>query len=211
MALTLQQLIDEVKYRVFPNISDSSQDTAVQRRLQWAYRDLNQQLVIPELETTGTITLVTSQRQYNLPADILTIMSLRNYTRRRPIVPLTTSEEAAIDETETGEPTHYYREGYTLILYPMPSSTFAGDTLRLRYLKLLTALDFSSPTSTTSSLPDYCDELLVLGASHKLHRDQTEPELASLAFRDYRAKLKEVNNFRKEEFGFQSGTTRVIR
>lgn len=207
--MTLSELRTEVKFRVFPeSVADTTFDARTNQRINWAIQDIYQRVALPELDAESTLVLSAGQRSYNLPSDLLNIVSVKSVDERRPLAPLTWGEEASIDETEVGEVTHWFRYGSNFIVYPVPADFSDGKAVRLRYRRKLTTLTVDT---ASSPLPDYCDELIVLGAAYKLHRDQNEVELAGLAYRDYVAAAKAINNFRANEFSMSGGTTRVLR
>ena len=208
---SISDLIATVRERIAPgSVADATADAGYLLRIVWTIRDIEQlpQLSIPDLEAEATLTLVPGQRVYALPSDLLFLRSVRYVDAKRPLAPLTTMEEAGVDETETGETTHFFHWQRSLILYPVPATFAAGHTLRLRYRARLT-----EPTAASAStgLPDWCDEAVILGAIYKAHRDANEVERAQAAGREYAAALSRLSNSARDEFLTFGGTVRPLR
>lgn len=152
----------------------SSTVTSAQKRL-WlnrAYRHVAFPSVYrhPELQATQDITVVTSDSDYSLETDLWAVGSVYNVTRGRRLLPrniIQFDEEIAVE----GEPVHYALYGHdgaasptprarTLHVRDIPSSTYSGDTLRVRYWQRPDEL--TQDEHTTVIAPDF-DEALLFG------------------------------------------------
>ena len=209
--MTVAEMVAYVRERIAPgSLPDAVADAGYLARINWTICDITQmpQVSIPDLDAETTLTLVPGQRSYDLPAQLLYIRSIRYVEARRPLAPLTTMEESAVDETETGETTHFFHWKRTLILYPVPADFAAGHTIRIRYR---THLPDVAMGAASTGLPDWADEVVMLGAIYKCHRDANEVERAQAAGRDYAQALRTMANGARDEFTNFGGTVRPLR
>jgi hypothetical protein len=112
--------------------------------------------------TKGTWVLTVGTATYSLTSkltDFLALYSVKDMTVKRRIKRTGFRKIDNIDETLTGDPTHYIRFGDTIQFVPVPS---AANTVQCRYGKTLTAMSGDNDTPTIT-LPWH--EALVLGAT----------------------------------------------
>jgi hypothetical protein len=90
----------------------------------------------------------------------------------------------------TGRPTEYAIEGTTLHLLQVPSATENGQFVTARFTREPAALT----DSTTTVLPRFWDEVILLGAKWRAERDLGYRELAELTKQDYAALINEFQS-----------------
>lgn len=192
--LTLADIRAELEFRA-PDME--GREARTDQRVNWAIRDVIMQLRMPEFEDTATTTLLNGVREYDVPADYLTTITMKNITQERTLVGRDINFFDRLDQDEEGEPKVYARFGLKYFLHPTPSSDYAGDTLRIRYLSSPAALtDDSDPFP----LPDYAEEAVVAGAAYRIHRDLNEVERAKAGWVQYQGILRTVWKTRSSEF-----------
>lgn len=203
---TLSSLRSEVTFRL-KNRDDL--DSRINSRLNWTIRQLVVDLELPDFESTATTSLVSGTSSYDIPSDAFSISLVKNTTEDRILSPITPAAYDAYRETETGEPTFWARYGLKLLLRPIPSSDYAGDSLRVRYKALPAKM---SGDTDTFPLPDYCEEAAVTGTVYRMHRDLNEVERAKAAWVQFKAMANAIRNVRGEEFRSNSmaGSTAVV-
>ena len=189
--MTLSEIRDEVKLRL-DNRSDAGvADANVNRWVNMAYYHMTHPSIheFEELSVTREITLVVNQRDYDLSevtvghrmiamrtihyihASTDDLTSRRHRLKPRAIQQLDNKQPTA------SEPRYYYmNEAENLIVDPYPNSAAAGNALIMRYWRQPETL---SADGDTSVMPDYYDELLVLGGLYRAeevlnYRDRSE-------------------------------------
>lgn len=92
------------------------------------------------LETKATANLVASQQEYDLPADILRLQSVRYNGNRLKVMSMQELDELVGDSsTGAGDPVAYTLYANKIMLYPTPDSSVA-DGLSIYYNKTPTQL-----------------------------------------------------------------------
>jgi len=89
----------------------------------------------------GTTPVTNGVKEYELPADLLTLRSIR--LENSKLIGTTYEQITEIDEysdATTGKPTHYYVYGGKVVLYPIPSQDY--PTLTIMYVKTPDLLSF---------------------------------------------------------------------
>jgi hypothetical protein len=149
-----------------------------------------------------TTTMVVGQAEYALPSDCIAVYSLKDVTQKRRIRRAGFRKFDNIDETLTGDPTHYIRFGSYLQLVPIPS---AANTMQLRFGKSITSMvgDTDTPTINTN-----WHEALILGATLRGWRALKQYEEMALWKNEYLAFVRSREaewgtEEWDEEFGFE--------
>lgn len=170
-------------------------DDRIQRVMDFVIQDIVIKVEMPEFEKTNTTsTLSTGTRSYSISGlDSLAVLTVKDTTSDLVLAPLTLNEAEDWDEDEEGEPAAYFRYGDSLEIYPLPSSDYNGDTLRIRYLE---RPDVGGPTST---LPGEFDEVLLKGTMYHLYALNGEEEKAAASFRQYQGALNARKEIRARE------------
>jgi hypothetical protein len=189
--MTLANIRDEVKLRL-QNRSDTGVSDA--RILQWvnmAYNHMTHPSIheFEQLSVKNTIALVADTREYALTTATLghemiairtihfinatseTLTDRRHRLRPRDIRQLDNKQPTS------SEPRYYYlNEGQNLIVDPYPGTAEAGKVLLIRYWREVAPF---AQDANVSVLPNYYDEVLVLGALYRAeevleYRDRAE-------------------------------------
>jgi hypothetical protein len=110
-----------------------------------------------ELEVSVTGSTTSSTRSYSLPSDLRVILSLRDTTNSRKLMPADWRTFDKLSQT-TGKPSRYTRFGLTMELDPTPDAVY---NLTLRYLKRVASMvnDTDEPV-----LPNEWIEAIILRA-----------------------------------------------
>lgn len=202
---SLSSIRNDVKIIVSPEDDSSLTDAFYNQRINEAIEDIVYELEPKEFETTDTsLSLTTSTRNVDtssLSSAILFLQSVKDTTAEVQLSPITREEADNWDEDTTGEPAAYFHFGTNIEIYPLPSSDYDGDTLRLRYIKKPSAL---TSDSQTSPLPAYLDQAIRKYAAAACLSDLQEPELAMVHFRIYRANIKSRGMITAKEMRYQS-------
>lgn len=168
----------------FASVAADSWPGLVKSTLNEAQQELARKHDWSSLFTSGTFT--TSSRTYDLSASftgLVRAIDLVTTTNNRLLVPITPREIDAYDPglDDAGSPTHYALEYPNLLFNRTPSS----EAFRLRYLTRATDL---SASTDVSSLPEYCDRVLILWATWELLR--TREDLEGDALTQHRDELR---------------------
>lgn len=221
MALVRSELRDEVAFRIAD--SSSTYSSRINRRLQFAVNTIatDPGFRLHDLMDSYTYTLVTGQN--TLDVTVLTnpigISTVKNITQFRRILPMTANQEASVDETTTGEPSHYYHFNNSstgIRLYPTVDAAYNANQLRVRYRRLPAVMTNDSSlhgllaNSTANSTPDYLDELVILGAAWRMMRDLNETETAAALMGEYKSVRSRILDLYAEEFAIQGGTVAPV-
>lgn len=189
---------------LFPDDSQFTDDQ-IDRRVNETIIDIAYNAEIPELEGIDSgLSLATSTRSYSMSTfDPLLVISVKNTTQDTVLEPISKEDAEAWDEDETGEPTSYFRYGTNLRVYPLPSSDYNGDTLRVLYQKKPTTM---TNDTDTSGLPNHFDEAIKRGALARLYLDSDEPDRAASHYRVYLGILNARGDIRGKESPYLSKT-----
>lgn len=192
-AQTLQQMLDDVRFIAGGYDSTVLSDVIVTRWLRWAQLHVARPGVYEhrELFTSGTIPLVTNDRDYAFTVfgtttdNVQAVALVVNETRGQRLHPLSLrqlEERSRSGATvSAGYPTHYALVGATLYTFPAPSATHNGDTVRVWFWRKPTAL----AASPASELGEEWDEVIVAGALWRAFRYlnlQDRAEIAKVEF-----------------------------
>ena len=204
---TLVQLEDDVRYIVGGYSTTEIGNTTVDRWLRWAQLHISRPSVYPhrELLTSGTLLLVTSDRDYPFTGfgtstdNVQTIKLVVNETRGQRLLPLSLrqiEERARPGGTLlTGRPTHYAAEGNTLYVWPAPNSTHNNDTVRVWFWRKPAAL----AASPASELAEEWDEVLVVGATWRAWRYLNLQDRAEIAKAEFGQLINEIADRMRED------------
>jgi hypothetical protein len=199
-ALSLQTMRDDLRYIVGGYTSTELSDTLVDRWLRFAYLHVARPAIYQhrELLTSGTVPLVTSDRDYTFTAfgtstdNVQAIKLVVNETRGQRLRPLSLrqiEERARPGGTLlTGRPTHYAAEGSNLYVLPAPNATHNGDTVRVWFWRKPVAL----AASPASELAEDWDEVIVVGATWRAWRYLNLADRAELAKAEFGQLANEV-------------------
>ena len=145
------------------------------------------------LDTTESVTAVASTQEYTLATAQLpgTVYWVRFYdgtSAYKQLTPLVWPEGVyayAQDwDSAEGEPINYYLRGERIIgLVPIPSSTYAGRTLKVSYKQEATVID----DSTNPNIPTEYQPLLPYYAAYRIALIDERPDLASEYLRHWRS------------------------
>jgi len=207
---SLADIRADVKLAVVPDGNDQTPDDYYTRVINDAIRDIPFVAIVSELEATNSsLALVQNTRSYSLSGfDPLFIVSIKNTTSDQELYPIGRDQADAYDETETGEPIHYYRYGTSLEVYPLPSSSYGGDSLKVRFIKKPPTL---SKEADTSPYDAYYDRAIREYATSAIFQMLNEPKKAAQHFGIYRAIVRERGNLRGKEMRFNPGSYRFFR
>jgi hypothetical protein len=155
-------LVSEITQRVKRQFGDEAgaqiTDADIIRWINDAQRDIahNNNL----LQTTATTPLVSSQDQYTLPPDLLTLRSVRCQGRKLSFLSPEEASDWVGGDTAVGEPTHYSVWGAKIDLYPTPSRSDSDD-LQLYYTRQPVAVTLLTeepelPQQYHNRIVEYC-------------------------------------------------------
>jgi hypothetical protein len=200
-AMILTEMEDDVRYIVGGYTTAELSNLLVDRWLRWATLHIARPAVYEhrELFTSGTIPLVTSDRDYAFSvfgssADNVQAVSLVvNETRGQRLIPLSLrqmeeSARAGSGTVQEGRPSHYMLAGTTLYLYPAPNATHNGDTLRVWFWRKPAAL----AASPAHELAEDWDEVIVAGATWRGFRYLNLQDRAEIAKTEFGQLVNEV-------------------
>ena len=190
----------------FPS-SNQFSDAVLDKFINWTIKDIVYRMRPPEFESTDETHSIPSSSSTRVisVADIdpLAIISVKNTTNDTLWTKITLAQAEAYDEDETGEPTQYVRYSTDIRFYPLASSDYYGDTLRIQYISKPSVL--TSDTST-SPLPDYFDEAIPKGALVHCYHFNGEVERTASAFKAYIGALNSRRHVEATEFDYTDRT-----
>jgi hypothetical protein len=199
---------DETRFWLGGRQSDDEgmTDARVDLFLNWAYRHISRPTIFPhrELQSSTTFTFTTSDGDYAFVADIgltaasnlVAIRDLVNESQGNRLEPrsIRQLDEFRFDAAGSlieGRPELYALDGTTLYVYPAPSSSYNGDTVRLRYWAEIAALASSGAASTLAT--DW-DEVIIQGAVWRGWKALNQPERAEIAKVEFGQLTNEVTD-----------------
>jgi hypothetical protein len=151
MALTVSQIISDVKYLTDETVIPSTTDAL--RLVNLARREIAKKALCLEAQKTFTTTAETYD--LTVPSDVYKIFKLTNYVGDDPheVLPLTKTEFDRLDKSTTGSNIDwYYQNGSTMWLYPrgvVAPTTSLGDNLTSSTSSLVMSVGTSFPTVGT--------------------------------------------------------------
>ena len=195
--MTFAEMRDELMFALDNRGETTASGVTPARKSRWinsAYRHVSMPSVFRhrELEVSQDVTLVTSTASYSLNSDLWAIQSVYNTTslRERRLRPRSMRQLDSM-LTTLGEPTLYARWGNTIHLRRVPSSSFNGDTLRVRYWDRPSLL---SADSDLSVLTDEWDEIIIMGARWRGWLWMNVPDRAEQARQDFGRMINEITD-----------------
>jgi hypothetical protein len=202
---SLLQIRTDLKRILVPEGNSPWEDEEYDRRISAAIREIAETKEITELETSNStlLSLSTSTRSYSYSGfspSVFTLISVRLSGKDYDLIPLSRDQADNLDQDETGEPTQYLDWGQSIEVYPLPSSTYLGTSLIVRYIS-----DPVIPESDakTSPLPASYDRAILNYAAFLMLEDNHESERAKQYLSGYLAmirmrKTRRTRNFAKQ-------------
>ena len=189
--LQLSEIRTEIGLRLDNRTDNAMSSANVNRWINMAYYHMTHPSIhqFEELSVKIEITLVVNQREYDLHEDTLghRMIAIRtvhyihatseNLTSRRHRLKPRAIQQLDNRQPTSSEPRYYYmNESDNIIVDPYPNSGAADNKLIMRYWRQPTIL---STDAQLSVMPDYYDELLVLGGLYRAeevlnYRDRAE-------------------------------------
>lgn len=133
------------------------------------------------LDITGrrqgaTADTVIDQREYDVPADLLAMLVLRNNTTKKRMIKTSIENFQLLDDTSVGSPTRYTRVGAFISVHPLPNVV---EQLELFFIKEPPPFTL---TSDTSGLPSMYDRIIHLISLRNALIDLEESERSVSVF-----------------------------
>ena len=188
-------------YAPSSEVSTKLTDTWWNRLIDQAVQKIANDIEFKAFEKTVDVTLVQDQRSYDLTTlasdDVHYIISVQNTTNDKPLYWITKDEAMHWDNTESGEPAFFlpYEEGFEV--YPLASSDYAGDTLKVRYRKIP---DYLSGDTSVNPLPRYTDEAVFQYALYLAYTRTNEVERSKHAFIVFAGIMRQIKDARAREY-----------
>jgi len=158
--VNLKDIRDEVKSNLGNRSTSVISDTRVNLWINLTEVELASAFPFFQNATKGTKVFTIGTADYTLTTlftTFLSIYSVKDVTLKRRIKRAGFRKFDNIDETLTGDPTHYIRYGDTIQFVPVPSH---ANTWQLRYGKIITAMSGDNDNPT---IPTPWHEALILG------------------------------------------------
>lgn len=181
-------------------IRDDVTDATIDQRINWTLQNVASMEELPDLETSDSTIVLGDTRTYSLPSDVDRVLAVRIVGEPSALAPVSHTTIVGLDQTSDGIPYLWARYDNNILIYPTPDSTYQGKNLEVFYQKRPTAL---SANDDPSPLPDYYDEVLVVGAAYRVMRDLLEFEKAEKLFRHWRGLLNSIRDRRALEAQYQ--------
>lgn len=209
-AYTRTQLLADVR-KIFPDDAQFT-DEEIIRYANFGIRRIasTRGLELSEHERTSEALVVTAGvRTVDISSlNARAIISVKDITNDKRLRLITIDQSAEWDETDEGEPEAYLRFAETLRLYPMPSSDYGGDVLRIVYYARAT--EYTSSSSSTSSFPIELDEAILCFTLYRLYALNDEPERATNMFTQAMGVLRDFMETRALEYRYEDHGIGVI-
>ena len=202
----LSSLRAEVYTRLAESGSGFYTDAEINQWLTDGVRDVS--VTVEPLETTATVTTVTSTQEYLLPQDTLSIRRADYLGTNSVWYALTETTWQSLYQRDpdwinatTGAPEQWYwRQANVIGVTPAPSATYAGAAkLRILYTYLPAAM--SGDTSVTG-LPEWLDDTVVLFAVYRGYLKDRDFQRAQATSQEYSRGVSEgsikLNRQRKQ-------------
>lgn len=177
MSLSLDRMRSLVRKGLGGQSSSELNDNEVDELLNMALWEIEDRFDFKAKEARDTITLVSGTRSYDLSTELTRLDALRSIavvltTGKRQKLARTTRDnyDTMYDSSDNVEatPTHYFREGDTLYVWPTPGDNIAGQDLELSFKQSVASFSEGDDV-TQSGLPRSWDEIVVTGAIMKGH------------------------------------------
>lgn len=184
-----------------PSDNDTWLPQEYDRRIHAAIREIASTHEIPELENISQdISLATGIRSYSLDVldpNLFELDSVQIVGKDNNLDLITKDQAINFDSDEQGEPREYFVWGNSLEVYPLPSSSFNGVSLVIRYI--------SEPTvpisdSAVSPLPADFDRTILQYAAFLTLTDRDESTRAGFYLNGYLAQKRSRKSRRAREF-----------
>lgn len=188
-------------YNPSSEVSASLTDAWWNRLIDQAVQKIANDVEFKAFEKTVDVTVVQDQRTYSFSSltsdDVHYIISVQNTTNDKPLYWITKDEAQDWDNDESGEPAFFlpYEEGFEL--YPLASSDYAGDILKVRYRKIP---DYLSSDSDVNPLPRYTDEAVFQYALYLAFTRTNEVERSKHAFIVFAGIMRQIKDARAREY-----------
>ena len=155
-----------------------------------------------ELQTTQTIPLLTTVREYALSTDVDYIYTVFNSTEGYGLLPrdLRSFDRARISDRQ---PRFYDTWGSNLVLDSTPDSGSVGDNIVVRYWQTRTRLS----TNAATAIHERWDEIIMWGATWRAWDDLNNIDRADQARDNFARMINEIQDIQKiqgEDWGQSS-------
>lgn len=202
---SLTSLRTEVYTRLAESGSGFYTDAQLAQWLNDGVRDLA--VTVEPLETSATVTTVTSTREYQLPTNALSVKAAQFLDTGDAWYNLNeTTWQRLFRETPdwqndtAGQPVDWYWRQNVVGLHPAPSADYSGaDTLRILYTYIPGTM---SGANDTSGLDEWLDDAIILYAVYRAYLKDRDFQRASATAQEYSRAVSEagmkLNRHRKE-------------
>ena len=202
-AMSLIDMEDEVRFTVggFGAGADQLTPARVDLWLRWALLHVGRPAVYPhrELMTSGTFVLAADVPSYAFSGfgtstdNVQAIRRVYNESKGHRLTPMSHRQYLEASRTGggtivTGQPQQYAPDGGSLFIYPAPTATFSGNTVRVFFYRKPIAL----AAAPAIELAEDWDEVVVAGAVWRGFRALGVPERAELAKLEFGQLINEV-------------------
>lgn len=201
--MDLLQLRTKLRRQVGNPTSGDVTDSLLNEQINQAYKDVADRFRFHRNRKLCTFSTVVGQAEYGLPADLLSIIRVRDTTNGVRLIKSDSKRDAALDVAtmdNRGKPTHYSRYRTWVTLDPVPDGIY---TIELFYKGNIVDLVSDSDTPV---LPDTWHHGILLMAKYHYYIDQPDAPKAQHAmgaFNDWATnKPSEVD---EEKSDFDSG------
>lgn len=182
-------------------------DAQINTRINWIIREIAHKEEVDELEVfSDDLTLIQSVDNYELPTDLDVLRTVKIKGEDEYLLPMSHREWASVDRDEEGEPRRYFRFGSSIYLYQKPDSGWNGYSLTIAYKKFHPAL---TSDGEAHLLPDFFDEVIVLGAAYRSLRDTMDLENARMFYMNYRDLWNQYSTDRAREYPYGVHRVRI--
>ena len=134
----------------------------------------------------STADTIIDQRTYDVPGNLLAMLSLRINDVNRRLIKTSIENFEAFDTTRTGTPTHYQRAGSFISLFPLPD---AVQELQMFYIKEPNVL---VAVTDTSGIPSMYDRMIHMISLRNALIDLEENDRATFIFQAAENKLRKL-------------------
>lgn len=202
-AMTLVQMEDDVRYVVGGYTTTELSNTLVDRWLRWSLLHVGRPGIYEhrELFTSGTVTMATNDRDYGFTTfgttndNVQAVSLVVNESRgqrfgRMSLRQFEESSRLGTGAFQQGRPSHYMIAGTNLYVYPAPSATYNGDTVRVWFWRKPAAL----AASPAHELAEDWDEVIVAGATWRAFRYLNLQDRAEIAKAEFGQLVNEVGD-----------------
>lgn len=201
--LNLSTMRDEVTLGLLNQSSDDLTDPHLNRWINWAYRHVAHPKVFrhPELQGTQAVTLVEDDFDYALASDTLAVYNVTQTTTDYKVWPRSVRQLDELKRYTGARMSFYAIYARTLITFPTPNASAAGDVLTVRYWQRPAVL---SGDSDVTVLPAEWDEIIVYGAIWRgwaFLQEHARKEQAKIDFAELLNDMTDVQGIQGEDTG----------